>query len=112
MLVLTVWGHERTKVLGAVVGMAAVSTLADGDRSTSRTPTRRACYFGTDTRASTLLIGAALAFVWAPWRLIAQAPAAARRLVLDAFAAVGLVGVVWFFLNAGEFDPGSTAAGS
>ena len=25
--------------------------------------------------------------------------------MLDGFAAVGLVGVVWFFLNAGEFDP-------
>ena len=25
-------------------------------------------YYGTDTRATGLLVGAALAFVWAPWR--------------------------------------------
>ena len=29
-------------------------------------------YFGTDTRASTMLIGAALAIIWTPWRLHAR----------------------------------------
>ena len=40
-------------------------------------------YYGTDTRVATLLLGAALAFVWAPWRLVGRtgrnAGDAARR---------------------------------
>ena len=58
-----------------------------------------------------MLIGAALAFVWAPWRLTGntatQRAARARRLSI-----VGVVGVVWFFLNAGSSTRGSTAAAS
>jgi hypothetical protein len=60
-------------------------------------------YFGTDTRASTMLIGAALAIIWTPWRLTRDTGKRAP-LVLDIMAAVGFAGVVWFFLNAGEFD--------
>ena len=41
-------------------------------------PTR--VYYGTDTRAAGLLIGAALAFVWAPWS--AAQRNAGRRLAL------------------------------
>jgi hypothetical protein len=51
-----------------------------------------------------MLIGALLAFGWSPWRLTRDTGRSAP-LVLDAFAGVGLLGVVWFFLNAGEFDP-------
>ena len=37
-------------------------------------------YYGTDTRAAALLVGAALAFVWPPWRLRAR-PATRRAAI-------------------------------
>jgi peptidoglycan/LPS O-acetylase OafA/YrhL len=97
------WGHERAKVIGAVAGMALFSAVLMAVLYTPYTDPSRV-YFGTDTRASTMLIGALLAFVWSPWRLTVDTGRSAP-LVLDVFAAVGTVGVVWFFLNAGEFDP-------
>jgi hypothetical protein len=60
-------------------------------------------YFGTDTRASTMLIGAALAIIWSPWRLTRDTGRKAP-LALDVMAVIGALGVVWFFLNAGELD--------
>jgi peptidoglycan/LPS O-acetylase OafA/YrhL len=80
-------------------------------------------YYGTDTRATGLLVGAALAFVWAPWR---AAPAsnpggwsaavkqrsrlrrrwgwiAPRLLDLAGLAALG--GLVFLCLSLGEFEP-------
>ncbi|MET0275327.1 MAG: acyltransferase, partial [Acidimicrobiia bacterium] len=102
-LLLRTWGHDRRKVIAAVIGLTAVSTLLMAVRyHPYQDPSR--VYFGTDTRASTMLIGAILAFVWSPWRLTKNTGKGAP-LVLDAFAVVGLIGVVWFFLNAGEFDP-------
>ena len=46
-------------------------------------------YFGTDTRASTMLIGAALAIIWTPWRLTRNT-AKSAPLVLDVMAIVGV----------------------
>jgi peptidoglycan/LPS O-acetylase OafA/YrhL len=100
---LTKWGHDRRKVIGAVIGMIVLSTLLMAVLYTPYTDPSRV-YFGTDTRAATMLIGAVLAFVWSPWRLSRDTGKGAP-LVLDAFAAVGFVAVMWFFLNAGEFDP-------
>ncbi|HET7478183.1 MAG TPA: acyltransferase family protein [Rubrobacteraceae bacterium] len=71
-------------------------------------------YYGTDTRASGLLIGAALAFLWEPGRFYTRA--AIRRafeqgmgwvfpLLLD-LAGLGALGVlVWFCLRITEFQP-------
>jgi peptidoglycan/LPS O-acetylase OafA/YrhL len=101
-LLLARWGRQREKLLAAVVAMVLASTVlmallyepfADPSR----------VYFGTDTRASTMLVGAALAIIWTPWRLTRNT-AKSAPLVLDAMATLGLVGVVWFFLNAGEYD--------
>lgn len=54
-------------------------------------------YYGTDTRASGLLLGAGLAFVWQPWRW--SLPRRRHRAAVGAGATVlgvgGLVGVVW-----------------
>jgi peptidoglycan/LPS O-acetylase OafA/YrhL len=62
-------------------------------------------YYGTDTRASTLLVGVALAFVWSPWRLQAKVGRGAR-FVLDAIGIGALAGLVWIVLNVNEFQPG------
>lgn len=59
-------------------------------------------YYGTDTRASGLLIGAALAFVWKPWALTE-----ARRLVrwgLDVIGIATVLALGSLFLHLDEFD--------
>ncbi len=86
-------------------------------------------YYGTDTRLTGLLLGAALAFVWVPTAPSLPSPAAAhlsrrkRRRLLAAAAAAGrwgdrrlgraldlvgvaaLVGLAGFFVGADAFDP-------
>ena len=81
-------------------------------------------YYGTDTRASGLLFGAALAFVWRPGerssteactRLARRGPRSAGRFrrrwgwlrpaLLDALGLVALGGLVAFCLRLDEFQP-------
>jgi len=70
-------------------------------------------YYGTDTHAMGLLVGAALATVWAPWRRwspgaswLSRSPIPQRgaAVVIDAAGLLGLIGVGWFFLRVGEFS--------
>lgn len=61
-------------------------------------------YYGTDTRALELLIGAALAMVWPSRRLHARiAPRA--RLTVEAAGVAGLVGIGLMFWRTTEFSP-------
>ncbi len=61
-------------------------------------------YYGTDTRALELLIGAALAMVWPSRRLHARiAPRA--RLMVEAAGAAGLVVIGLMFWRTTEFSP-------
>jgi peptidoglycan/LPS O-acetylase OafA/YrhL len=59
-------------------------------------------YYGTDTRASGLLIGCALAFVWSPWRLRQEVTTGARRL-LNVLGFVALVALVQMLVGTDEF---------
>jgi len=61
-------------------------------------------YYGTDTRAAALLVGAALAFAWSPWRLRATTGRGARY-VLDGIGIAALAGLAWIMLNVTEFEP-------
>ena len=61
-------------------------------------------YYGTDTRAQELLIGAALAMVWPSRMLRAGIPGGARRLI-DGGGAVGLLVIALMFWRCGEFAP-------
>jgi len=70
-------------------------------------------YYGTDTHAMGLLMGAALATVWAPWRRwstgwswVSRSPVPQRGAVAltDLVGVVALVGVGWFFLQVGEYS--------
>jgi peptidoglycan/LPS O-acetylase OafA/YrhL len=97
---MKVFGRKRFPIV--VVGGAVVSAVLmwvlyvpDGD------PSR--VYYGTDTRASGLLFGCALAFVWAPWRLRSQISASARR-VLNVVGVVALVLLVQMLLQTNEFS--------
>jgi len=96
------FGRRRNRLVAAVAGCAIASAIVMAVLYEPFTDPSRV-YFGTDTRASTMFIGAALAIIWTPWRLTSGTGKTAPY-ALDAISIVGLVGVVWFFLNAGEFD--------
>lgn len=61
-------------------------------------------YYGTDTRAAGILLGAALACVWMPWRSRVAAAAKAGPL-LEAVGVLAGLFLLWCFTRAGEFDP-------
>ncbi len=61
-------------------------------------------YFGTDSHAMGLLIGAALASFWRPGKLPTRLPRGGPA-VLAATGIAALLGVLWFFLFVGEFTP-------
>jgi peptidoglycan/LPS O-acetylase OafA/YrhL len=119
--------RQRRMLLATLVGagssalMMAILYVPDVD------PSR--IYYGTDTRASGLLIGAALAFVWFPGRGPTEVgmdtstagglrlPSGGQRgrlrhwwgwmapLLLDVAGIAALGGLVWFCLRLGEFQP-------
>ncbi len=94
--------HPRTVIaLTAVLAVASCAAMwliynPNGDPSS--------VYYGTDTRAFTLLIGALLAFAW---------PSAQTRLrrwrrsgtAVDAVGVVALLGVLALFVRMQDFDP-------
>ena len=104
MVVLTVWGKSKKALLVGVLAGIAISTIEMAILYHPYTDPSRV-YYGTDTRVATLLLGAALAFVWAPWRLIGRTGRSAG-VVLDAVAVVSGIVLFWMFLNMGEFSPG------
>jgi peptidoglycan/LPS O-acetylase OafA/YrhL len=61
-------------------------------------------YFGTDSHAMGLLVGAALATFWRPGRLSAKVTAGGRA-ILTSIGMAALLGVIAFFLFVGEFTP-------
>ena len=100
-LVLT--RRTRVRAVRLVVGLAAASTLLRLVLFDSGTDPSRV-YFGTDTRLSGLLLGAALGLFWTPNRL---RPHGDRRFttVLDTVALGGLVVLAWYVLGLDEHDP-------
>ena len=60
-------------------------------------------YYGTDTRAGALLLGAALACIWDPSRLKAR-PHPAGRALLGAAGVVSLAGLAWCLTNLHQFS--------
>ena len=116
--------RRRRMLLIALLGSAASAVLMAILYVPEVDPSR--IYYGTDTRAAGLLIGAALAFVWAPWRDSANDSSTAARLglsqhtwrerlrrrwgwtapvVLDVAGFAALGGLVWLCLRLGEFEP-------
>jgi len=61
-------------------------------------------YFGSDTHIMGLLLGAALAMVWRPGRLSTHLTAGAKA-ILTFIGVLSLLGVVWFYLQVGEYSP-------
>jgi peptidoglycan/LPS O-acetylase OafA/YrhL len=104
---LKLWHGRRRPMLLTTLAMITVSIALMVGLSVSRgypidqDPSR--VYYGTDTRAFTLLIGAVLAMVWAPWRLSKRTPPGGR-LLLDLLGLAGLAGLAYMFLEVSEFS--------
>ncbi len=104
---LRLWHGRRKPMLLTTLAMISISIALMVGISMSRgypidaDPSR--VYYGTDTRAFTLLIGAVLAMVWAPWRLSKRTPPGGR-MVLDLLGVAGLVGLAYMFLEVSEFS--------
>jgi peptidoglycan/LPS O-acetylase OafA/YrhL len=106
LLVFALWrvGRRRGVLVGAVLGalgstalmavLALQAGVLDGG-DTSRV------YFGTDTHAMTLLVGAALAVLWQP-RRISSALTERGRTAVAALGGVGLVALVIIFRTVDE----------
>ncbi len=60
-------------------------------------------YFGSDTHIMGLLLGAALAMVWRPGRLSTRLTAGAKTIIF-AIGVAALLGVIWFYLQVGEYS--------
>jgi len=101
---LSRWGKSRRTLLTGILAGVVVSTLEMAILYHPYTDPSRV-YYGTDTRVAALLMGAALAFVWAPWRLVGKTGRNAAVL-LDSLAVFSAIALFWLFLNVGEFDPG------
>ena len=94
-------GRRRMFVLtglGALASTGLMWALYDPNLDPSRV------YYGTDTRSSTLLVGALLAFAWPATRLRATASVRARNL-LDGIGVVALVGILAVFWRASDYQP-------
>jgi peptidoglycan/LPS O-acetylase OafA/YrhL len=103
------WRQRRVLLValaGAAVSALLMATLYRPEVDPSR------LYFGTDTRATGLLMGAALAFIWSPWSVRASGGSRLRRrwgwtvpLLLDFAGLAALGGLVVFCLQLGEYQP-------
>ena len=93
---------RRRLVIGVVAGALGSALLMALLYRVELDPSR--VYYGTDTRASGLLLGVAAALVLPPWRLRRDVPAAGRA-TLDVVGVVALVGLGLVMANLGELDP-------
>ena len=99
---MTVFGRRRV-LIGVIVGMLVSAALMWALFDPGSDPIR--AYYGSDTRASGLLAGAALAFLWHPDSLTAPLPERFPSWGLDAIGVVALILVLRDFLGTHDFDP-------
>jgi peptidoglycan/LPS O-acetylase OafA/YrhL len=92
-----VQGVRIGAIAGALLSTALMAWIAVRDGMPDLTDASRV-YFGTDTHAMTLLVGAALATVWTPSRISRELTVRGRRVTSGAgFAALlALVAIFWF----------------
>ena len=99
--------RNTTGVRPRLAGVTLVAALCSGALMAilyhpSLDPSR--VYYGTDTRALELLLGAALAMIW-PSRRLHTGVTAQARWTIDAVGAAGLVVIGLMFWSSSEFSP-------
>src|SRR4051794_11743535 len=93
----------RFRLAAATFGLALLSGILMAVLySPHKDPSR--VYYGTDTRALELLVGAALAMIWPSRRLRPDIPAVAMRR-LDLLGGVGILVILILYLTTKEFSP-------
>ena len=93
-------------ILAAAVASAALmAVLYEPGTDPSRV------YYGTDTRAAAILLGAALACVWRP-SATRKAPSLAGRVVLGVVGIGALAGLAWCVTTLHQFHDSCTGAAS
>ncbi|HEX2736989.1 MAG TPA: acyltransferase family protein, partial [Acidimicrobiia bacterium] len=102
LLLLGLFFVGRTRTAWIVAGATVASWIW---AMVLYAPTNSRSYYGTDTRAAGLLIGALLAFVWTPGRL-RRPTARSARYVLDGLGLVAMLVLLWTFHRATGIDPG------
>ena len=113
--------RRRRVLIVALAGAAASAVAMALLYAPGVDPSR--IYYGTDTRATGLLVGAALAFLWSPGDRYRPPETRHRRLrlpdrgrfrrrwgwtaplLLDIVGLGALGALIWFSLNLGEFEP-------
>jgi peptidoglycan/LPS O-acetylase OafA/YrhL len=93
---------RRGTVLVTVVLALSSTALMWGLYNPDQDPSR--VYYGTDTRAATLLVGALLAFAWPLGGFRDEVSRRAAR-VLDGLGCVALLAVLAFFVRVQDYDP-------
>ncbi len=99
---LKLWNGRRAPMLittcvGIVASFTTMLVLAFPHDFAITEPSR--VYFGSDTRIFTMLVGAALAMVWSPWRLSPKIPREGR-IALDAVGGTALALLAVIFVTA------------
>ncbi|OTX77297.1 acetyltransferase, partial [Bacillus thuringiensis serovar chanpaisis] len=84
--------------LGAVASALAMAILYEPGADPSR------IYYGTDTRAFSLLIGAVLALVW-PSNRLANKIIPKARFILDVMGGIALIIILVMFWKTNQYDP-------
>ena len=98
---LKLLGRRYTIVLTVLLALASTA-LMWGLYNPDRDPSR--VYYGTDTRAATLLVGALLAFAWPLGGFGDEVSHRAAR-VLDGVGCVALLAVIALFVRTQDYDP-------
>jgi peptidoglycan/LPS O-acetylase OafA/YrhL len=94
--------RKRFRVLAVLAGVVISAWLMAFLYIPGEDPSR--VYYGTDTRAFSLLLGAALAFVWPSQRLSKTLPRHAS-FVLEIVGISGFLLIVSLFVITSQFDP-------
>ncbi|NWQ42572.1 acetyltransferase [Bacillus sp. EB106-08-02-XG196] len=93
---------KRFRVLAVLAGVVISAWLMAFLYIPGEDPSR--VYYGTDTRAFSLLLGAALAFVWPSQRLSKTLPRHAS-IVLEIVGITSLLLIITLFVVTSQFDP-------
>lgn len=94
--------RRRGKLALMILGFAAVSALAMAMIYVPGTDPSRV-YYGTDTRAFALLIGAALAIIW-PSQKLSEHVSGGERAILDIIGVLGIVVLLFLMYRINEYD--------
>lgn len=93
---------QRKWVIGGTVAVALTSAVAMAlIFIPGHDPSR--VYYGTDTRAFALLVGAVLAMVWPSGQMTADL-SGKKRLALDAVGSMGLFVVLWMIVKTNQYQ--------